>query len=144
MIILNEVFETINKNVPDFPPETGGIIGSAHGEIIDSVVMDHSDSSGKRKCSYSPNVDFLNSSIATWQKSGIAFKGIFHTHFAGVKTLSCADKHYIDTIMNAMPKSIQYLYFPIFVLPGRRMVCYRAERLDNMTKITSEIVNICD
>ncbi len=144
MVISREAFEKISEAVPDEPPETGGIIGSSHGEIIDSVVMDNSGFSEGKVCSYSPNVDFLNNYIAEWQNDGLSFKGLFHTHFASVETLSCADKHYISAIMNAMPRTIKYLYFPIFVLPDRRIVGYRAEREVNITRITHDPVIVQD
>lgn len=144
MEILKRVIDIINKAIPDVPPETGGIIGSSNGEIIDSVVIDHPNVSYGKVCSYSPNVEFLNNSIATWQCNAIEFKGLFHTHFAGVDTLSCADKRYITEIMNAMPETIKYLYFPVFVLPDRRIKGYRAERAGATIKITDEVVTVQD
>lgn len=136
MKILKSVLDIINNSVADFPPETGGILGSSDGLIIDKVVMDEYDLNNQKFCSYFPNVKFLNSNIEIWQKNGIDFKGIFHTHFFGVETLSDGDKQYIDAIMKAMPESVKELYFPIFVLPNRELFCYKAKKNDSGTEIS--------
>lgn len=138
MRILKSVIDTINNLVSDQPLETGGILGGHDNELIDEVVMDLPDSTNTRPCSYFPNVDFLNHTIEKWQKNGVFFRGIFHTHFVGVKTLSCGDKKYINAIMNAMPSSVDSLYFPVFVLPNRELVCYRAIKRHRTVEICYE------
>ena len=142
MIIKKETYDLIDSLISGNPPETGGIIGSAEGNVIDNAVMDISTAPIGHPCSYAPNVDFLNENIEAWQRKGIGFKGVFHTHLAGVETLSCADKHYIDIIMKAMPDEIGYLFFPVFVLPSRKMVCYRATPNDGNTTIIREQIEI--
>ena len=142
MKIKRTVLEKINAAVPDTPPETGGILGSSDGNVIDRLIMDYPSEIPERLCSYSPNTDFLNSCISDWQESNISFIGIFHTHFVGVKTLSHGDKKYINTIMAAMPDTIEYLYFPVFVLPERILVCYKAQRVYNEVEISSEELEI--
>ncbi len=142
MKIKRTVLEKINAAVPDNPPETGGILGSSDGNVIDRLVMDYPSEIPERLCSYSPNTDFLNSCISDWQESNISFMGIFHTHFVGVKTLSCGDRNYINTIMAAMPDSIGYLYFPVFVLPDRSLVCYKAEKNGSMISIVQDELQI--
>ena len=138
MRILKSVIDTINDSILDMPPETGGILGSHDNELIDEVIMDSPGPTNTRPCSYFPNVDFLNQNIKLWQDNGISFAGIFHTHFAGVKTLSWGDKKYIDAIMKSMPSYIEYLYFPIFVLPDRELVCYKAIRTNGIIDIQAE------
>ncbi len=108
------------------PPETGGILGSSAGQKIDRVIMDEPHISRGRMCSYSPNVAFLNKNIEIWQNDGIVFQGIFHTHFMNIETLSLADKEYITAIMKAMPNDVEYLYFPVFVLPKRKLISFKA------------------
>lgn len=138
MRISKSVIDTINNSISDLPPETGGILGSYDKELIDEVVIDSPSPTNTRPCSYFPNVDFLNQNIKLWQDNGISFAGIFHTHFAGVKTLSSGDKKYIDAIMKSMPSYIEYLYFPIFVLPDRELVCYKAIRSNKIIDIQTE------
>lgn len=138
MRILKSVIDTINDSISGLPPETGGILGSHDNELIDEVVMDSPVPTNTRPCSYFPNVDFLNQNIKLWQDNGISFAGIFHTHFAGVKTLSCGDRKYINAIMCAMPQQINGLYFPVFVLPDRELVCYKAIRTNGIIDIQAE------
>lgn len=136
------VLDAINAFVSDYPPETGGILGSSDGKCVDKLVMDIPLKTSTRPCSYSPNVDFLNENIKIWQEQNVSFMGIFHTHFVGVKTLSCGDKKYINAIMAAMPDNIEQLYFPVFVLPDRTLVCYKAQRTCNEVEISSEELQI--
>ena len=142
MIIKNDTLDVINDSISGYPPETGGIIGSDLNGVINKVIMDIPLSPAERLCSYSPNIDFLNGSIELWRQEGIEFKGVFHTHFMNVETLSRADERYICSIMDAMPDEINYLFFPVFVLPDRKLVCYKATQEGGNTKILQEKVKI--
>lgn len=122
------VWEKLNSMISERPPEIGGILGSADGITVTEVILDQPLEIPKRACSYSPNTASLNSCIQRWEEAGIRFVGIFHTHFAGVKTLSRGDMRYIFTIMAAMPERISQLYFPVLVFPQREMVVYIAAR----------------
>ena len=138
MRISKSVIEIINNTISNQPYEMGGILGSHDNKLIDEVIIDVPNHTNIRPCSYFPNVDFLNQSIESWQDSEIYFIGIFHTHFGGAKNLSRGDKKYISAIMDAMPPQINYLYFPIFVLPNRELVCYKAIRLNGIVDIQAE------
>lgn len=142
MRIKKSVIDIINDSVTGLAQETGGILGSSDNILIDEIVMDIVDSENTRPCSYFPNVDFLNQNIQSWKKKGIAFKGIFHTHFVGVKTLSQGDREYIRAIMNAMPLSVDSLYFPVFVLPNRVLIGYRAKKRNGKIEISGEEIFI--
>ena len=142
MIILKSTLELLNKNIKDIRFECGGIIGSSRNEVIDKIVLDKGEHPNIARCSYAPDTAFLNDHILRWQQQGIRFSGVFHTHFVGVKTLSKADEKYIKTIMNAMPKEIKYLYFPIFVLPERQLVGYVAKMNTNGIDIVPDEVFI--
>lgn len=131
MWITRKVMNYIHSNISGLPPETGGILGSSDGIKITHVVMDQQEDETQYMCYYSPNIEFLNFFIEKWQKEDILFKGIFHTHFVGVQSLSSADKKYITNILNVMPIEIKDLYFPIYVLPNRELVVYRAFRNNN-------------
>ena len=139
MKILKGILNKLNMQIPDEPPETGGILGSKNDDIITDIINDRIKPSNK-SCHYEPNVNFLNWHINKWTDEGITFKGVFHTHFVGIKTLSYADKVYISVIMKNMPKEITYLYFPVFVLPERELVCYKAEKSKEGLKISCEDV----
>lgn len=142
MKISNSIIDIINNSVLDYPQETGGILGSTDDDVIDRIVMDIPAENGESKCSYTPDVEFLNQKIVEWQTAEIAFMGIFHTHFVGVETLSCGDKSYINAIMKSMPMEIEFLYFPIFVLPDKRLICYKAQRKGNCVEIVRDEMQI--
>lgn len=142
MKIDENALNIINASIDGKPPETGGILGSLDGQIITDVIMDQKEESIGHACSYSPNVHYLNACLEDWLSAGKFFMGIFHTHFVGVKTLSGADKKYIVDIMNAMPQEINTLYFPIFVLPDRELVCYKAMRKNKRVYMEKDILQI--
>ena len=129
------IFSYIDKSIGHIMFEIGGILGSHGNEPNDTVIIDTPLLPPIRACSYSPNVEYFNYCIADWQRSGIIFKGIFHTHFAGVQSLSESDETYIKRIMLTMPNELQYLFFPIFVLPERKFVSYIAYRKNSQVKI---------
>ncbi len=124
MNILTDVYQYICNSAPSAPPEIGGILGSMNGVVCKCQIDPGRPQS--RGCFYSPNVDILNKTINSWQRDGILFYGIFHTHYFGVQTLSDGDIAYINAILHAMPSYIHELYFPVVVLPEKRMVPYLA------------------
>ncbi len=142
MIIEVSALKKIDLSISDFPPETGGILGSLDGSIVTDVIIDEKEMPSQHACSYAPNVEFLNACLYDWMLEGKYFMGIFHTHFCGVRTLSFADKKYIVDIMNAMPQEINSLYFPIFVLPDRELICYKAVKRRKVIYIENDILQI--
>lgn len=124
MLILKHVCQSILSHQRETPPETGGILGGRDG-VVTEYRLDEGKHIGKM-CSYAPNVALLNETIRQWQGRGIAFMGIFHTHFFGVDTLSDGDMDYIETIMKQMPPQIDRLLFPLVVMPQREIAAYSA------------------
>lgn len=78
MRVVKDIYEQL-LNSPMVPPECGGIIGSDHGNIITHVIFDKGNTPDIG-IMYIPNTQFLNQTIEEWEKSGIKFRGIFHTH----------------------------------------------------------------
>lgn len=144
MQIYREIYENIISNLPERPPEIGGILGKNSDNIICKTVVDRGMENRFKQCSYVPNVDKLNGQIKDWEKQDIEFVGIFHTHFWGVETLSYGDKKYIIEIMSTMPKEIKYLYFPIVVIPERKIVPYIAYIENEKVTIKGENIEIID
>lgn len=124
MEILNSIYKKVIENVPDYMPETGGMLGGQDG-IITTVVFDGGKDDNLRRCHYMPNVVMLNSCLLEWSKNGTEFYGLFHTHFYGVSSLSKGDAVYIRKILEAMPQSKKELFFPIVVLPDKKIISYR-------------------
>lgn len=138
--IISEVYNAIVKQLPDGPPEIGGILGGKDN-IISIYEIDVGKNRGKC-CNYTPNVEYLNLVIDDWIKAGIEFYGIFHTHFYGVKSLSEGDIAYMKAIMKAMPKYVYKLFFPIFVLPEKAMILYAIEKnTDKIYKVPFKILD---
>lgn len=140
MKILRSVVDIMNAAV--CPYEIGGLLGSRGEEVIDEIAVDAAAIPPARRCSYTPDVERLNRIIAQWSRNGIALRGVFHTHFAGVRSLSAGDKKYIQTIMEAMPACVEYLYFPIYVIPDRVLVCYKAVVVNGWVDIREENVTL--
>lgn len=140
MRIFEKTYWQLMDAMPVVPPEIGGILGGSP-----SVICEYKIDTGTGKgcgCSYAPDVEMLNAEIKEWQKRGIAFQGMFHTHFFGVRTLSDGDIAYITAIMQTMPQSLSELHFPVVVLPDREMTSYLAVRSGNEVTIREETVTI--
>lgn len=138
MKVSKTVVDRLNRYIPTLSSEVGGILGSSGNGIVDEVFVDLADTSGAKPCMYSPNTTYLNRKIEYWQDRNIDFVGIFHTHFGGACNLSDSDVRYISKIMYAMPPQIDSLYFPVFVLPEMKLVCYKASRANEIISIYSD------
>ena len=137
MKFLKKIFNEIICTCPDAPPETGGILGSKNGLIVDflfdkGINHDFPDQ-------YVPDVDKLNKKIENWIKDGIGFCGIFHTHFPDGIYLSKADKRYIIEILNAIQQKM--LYFPI-VFPKKDMIVWKAEIIHDQLILSHESIEL--
>lgn len=139
MKIQRNILDVIFQNIGMLPPEIGGVLG-AENDIVKYVEIDNG-LRGKL-CSYTPDVDYLNYIIEIWWNKGIDFKGIFHSHYFGVRTLSQGDKNYIQKIMYNMPSDIRYLYFPIAVMPDKELVVYKACKCRNGVIIETQKLEI--
>ena len=128
MKILQQVYDAIILQLPEKPPEIGGILGGIDGVVTEYVIDKVALSDDRKCCSYEPNINYLNSKIQKWEENEIKFMGIFHTHFGGSSNLSSGDKEYIRNIMNDMPAGVDCLWFPIAVLPERKFISYKVER----------------
>ena len=137
MILLKTIYDKIINNCSTALVETGGIIGGKRN-IITHFILDGENELNSTQ-HYYPNIDNLNSCIKIWQNEGILFYGIVHSHFHEDKELSFGDKQYIQKIMQAMPREIKFLYFPI-VLPQNELVSFKAVRMkDNINIIYDDI-----
>lgn len=135
MYIKKKVFEALLSTCPVCPPETGGILGGQR-ESVTHFAFD-TGNAAQRGDFYVPNTKQLNSVITQWQAESIEFLGMFHTHPQNAKTLSHADRTYIERIMQAIPKSVSRLYFPI-VIPKVKMYAFSACLKNGQTDIQSE------
>ena len=123
MIIQEKTYHLILESFPNVPPEAGCILGSYNGIICEFVF----DAGIPRNdvAIYTPNIGLVNQIIADWNKQGICFCGLAHSHPQTQKSLSLNDKNYINTIMASMPNSVSKLYFPL-VFPGYEIISFVA------------------
>ena len=142
MIIKKEIFEYIVLIANKENPEMGRMLGSSLNGIITDIVPDLPDKIQRCRFEYYPNIAFLNEEIEKWAEKSIEFLGMFHTHFSGYRDLSKADKKYINTIMQSVVGIVEYLYFPIFVLPDNELIVYKAYFIDSEIMIVNEKLEI--
>ena len=141
MIILRNTLDSLMKNLPLAPPEMGGILGGKDN-VVSIYQIDYAENRIENNCHYRPNIHLLNHTINEWNKNGLQFYGIFHTHFPGGYNLSYADCNYIIKIMLAMPPYINHLFFPI-VLPNT-IVNYQAIRYRQHVSIVHDSIKFTE
>lgn len=145
MIIKKNVHDYIVNNVPDFNFESGGMLGADYKKIITSVQLDAGlHFQGMKICSYYPDTDMLNKCILEWSKKDITFSGIFHTHFSEVASFSAGDLKYIKEILLAMPEEIDTVYFPLLLMPERKLIPFKAQLVNEQVSITEDTLNMDD
>ena len=132
------VIDSIRQGFSNIPPESGGILGGRN-DVVTNICLDKGIL-GKHPCSYTPDTRFLNQKINQWVETGIQFMGMFHVHFGGTESLSEGDKEYIVRIMEVMPKKIGCLYFPVVVMPERKVVAYKAVRNNEKVVIKRDCI----
>lgn len=138
MIIKEEIYNQLLK-CPPVPPEIGGLLGGK--DLIVNTVLFDKGLEKKTGIKYVPDINFLNECISRWYDEGINFYGIFHSHLQKWSTLSSDDEKYIEAIMNAMPKEIESLVFPL-VFPGVAVVSYKAIKNKLNVCIIKDDINI--
>jgi hypothetical protein len=121
-------------------PESGGILG-----IKNSVVCEYYHDSSSRiveRALYVLDVDTLNLKIDVWQKSGIEFAGIIHSHMLGQNTLSSGDIEYIKQVFNNIPECVDELYFPIIIPKDEQVISFFAKRSEKDVIIRQDEIHI--
>ena len=143
MIVTKEVFGGM-MSLQRVPPESGGILGTSDGVVIDFLTEDMSNRVKTGEIlsnTYVPDTIFLNGEIERWHDGGIEFCGIYHTHPPGCRTLSLEDITYAERILCTMPQEKQTLLFPL-VFPGEKIKCYRASNRHGSIAISEETIQI--
>ncbi len=139
MIIEMEIYHKILSTFPSVPPEGGCILGA-----IDDVVCAFEYDSGFPRLDmavYMPNIEILNQVIQQWASEDTQFYGLAHSHPYGQRSLSSSDIAYIYTIMQAMPASIEKIYFPL-VFPGEEIISFVAIRHQDKIDVLPDDIKI--
>lgn len=140
MKILKAVYDSLLREMPSLPPETGGILGGRCG-MITHYRLDKGRCTLTSPAHYQPDIELLNRVIQQWQSNKIEFYGLFHSHYSRDTRLSHGDRKYIAKIMLAMPPDIHTLYFPL-VLPGATMIGYQASRNGTAVQIVCDKIEL--
>ncbi|MDR1357751.1 MAG: ThiF family adenylyltransferase [Coriobacteriales bacterium] len=100
--ITHEVYSMIKNTVGTFRPETGMMLGTSDGQVIDHCYFDeNAQVSGGE---YNPNIDHLNDIVLpTWNSRGISMVGFVHSHPCGYCTPSPWDIQYAGELLSILP-----------------------------------------
>ncbi len=143
MKILNSVWNEIIRTDYNLSCENGGLLGKNENGVIVKVAIDIPSYSDKYNiCTYTPNIEQFNDTLAKWHKEKVIFGGIFHTHYSNKAVLSNADLSYISKILKFIPKGIKDLYFPILLLPDINFIPYKAMLNNGKVCITEDILEV--
>lgn len=112
------VIESIKNTIGATNIETGGILGQL-GKQVDQFVFDPGLVSLRDE--YIPNVEILNQTLVEWQRQGILFAGLIHSHQCRSK-LSYADLEYAKAILQTT--HIMSVYMHLFILGDSSIVSY--------------------
>lgn len=137
MNISKILYHQILSLVPMYPPECGGIIAGKNN-IVSHFCIDENKQTSISE--YSPNINFINETITLWQKKGIDFLGIFHTHPEYGRILSQNDKKYITKIMLHLNQENIELLFPI-IIPRKEIIPYYSKIVNGKVFIHEGQIN---
>lgn len=126
--ILASVYQKLVSELPYPPPECGGILGCKDNTICEIWI--DSRPQVNDALVYEPDIKGINHQIYQWQKNGVRFCGLFHSHIAEEETLSGDDITYIRRIVRAIPRDYGQLLFPV-VIPNKKVILYYANGQDN-------------
>ncbi len=140
MKILQNVYLKILNSYPLPPPEQGGIMGIKNS-IVCEYYHDNSQNATERAV-YEPDINAFNQRIEEWDKYGIQFSGIIHSHLLEQNTLSSGDKEYIKQIFDNLPKGVDELYFPIIIPETKQVFSFVAKRKDKDVIIQQDEIHI--
>ena len=112
------VIESIKNTIGATNIETGGILGQL-GKQVDQFVFDPGLVSLRDE--YIPNVEILNQTLVDWQRQGILFAGLIHSHQCRSK-LSYADLEYAKAILQTT--HIMSVYMHLFILGDNSIDSY--------------------
>lgn len=139
MIIQYETYKKLMTQLNPVFPEKGGLLGGKNG-IITCFEKDKSAITNTAN-QYTPNIYYLNMILSRWNIDCIEFYGIVHTHPYAQEELSNDDIDYISKIMQAMPKKIRSLYFPI-VTDEQTIISYKISLKHNSIIIINDAVSL--
>ncbi len=141
MHIVKNIYDSLLSVCANCTHEIGGILGGRTG-VVTTFISDKGLPT-ERTDYYIPNTAYLNRMLTRWRSAGTEFYGVFHTHPNGEKSLSYADKAYIESVVRTCAEDGKPLYFPI-ILPEGEMLVYRAETVGHTVAVKRDAVFLAD
>lgn len=136
MKITSEVFMQITTQ--SFIKEVCGLLGGVNG----TVKYHYQNSTHKDgRCVCYLEGEKIDKVIAQWQRNGIEFYGIYHTHPICDDRLSPQDISYITAVMDALSQDVEYLYFPV-ILPNKKMTAYKVVNKGQIIIVKEPVIQV--
>ncbi len=123
MLICQYVIDEISRSLGLFDYESGGLIGSRNGDILDVFYYDEGRRSNDNE--YAPSVDELQKQLNNWSKEHIEFKGIIHSHIISDR-LSPQDIQMAYKIISM--NTLSSILMPVFLLSEQRIIWYEVNK----------------
>lgn len=136
MKIAKEIYRQITTQ--SFLKEVSGLLGGINGTIL---YYYQASSNNNKECSCYLEGERINKVIDLWQRKGIDFYGIYHTHPICDDRLSAQDISYITAVMNALSQNVECLYFPV-ILPNKKMTAYKAVNKGQISIVKETVIQI--
>lgn len=135
--ITKDVYQEIMDTIGKYAPETGGVLGVKEGTVCQYFFDKKSIGKGE---TYSPDLDNINMKISEWQKDGIEYVGIIHSHPSNLKILSYADIYYAHKMMDY--NGMSNILFPLVVMDMD--VQFYMYKIDSVYGVKKCIITILD
>ena len=123
MLICQYVIDEISRSLGLLDYESGGLIGSRNGDILDVFYYDEGRRSNDNE--YAPSVDELQKQLNNWSKEHIEFKGIIHSHIISDR-LSPQDIQMAYKIISM--NTLSSILMPVFLLSEQRIIWYEVNK----------------
>ena len=117
-----ETYNEIIDKIGNAPIESGGILGMKN----DVICAFFYDENAKTSCdTYIPDIATLNEVIKNWNRQGVKFVGIVHSHANGYDKPSHNDELYAKKLLEHN-SSLEFLIFPILTIykGNKKLSCY--------------------
>ena len=112
--ISGKVLKIINNTMSAVENESGGLLGSSKGGLIDTFHFDEGIFCNTKE--YNPDINMLNGLLSIWSKTQITFNGIIHSH-QNKEELSAKDIYMARKLLDY--NSMKHVLMPVFVVKKR-------------------------
>ena len=129
-----ELIDRIVDSLTSTDKESGGILGSSNGKIIDTFWFDEGTNCTARE--YNPSIELWEQQLRIWNDNQIEFCGIIHSHFEQ-ETISTKDIYMARRILDM--NSMRSLFMPILYMRTRNIIWYEVG-VNTLNRVNIEIL----